>query len=188
VSNSFLPLNDLSADDLASALRESGIKRKVIIVSACYAAKFIEPLRDDNTIIIAAAAADRTSFGCSDDRDLTYFGETFYRDALPVSSDLKMAFEKARAAIAAREKAEGKEASNPTAYFGLGLVDYLQTAFPRTERFVPVGSIDVMPAKAEKVWTLGLGNPNEQSHPRYTHGTRGPAELRAQRAARSDRA
>ena len=35
VSNSFLPLNDLSADDLASALLESRIKRKIIIVSAC---------------------------------------------------------------------------------------------------------------------------------------------------------
>src|SRR6185295_13903216 len=57
VSNRMLALNDLSVDDLATALRESGIKWKVIVVSACYAGKFIEPLRDDNTIIIAAAAA-----------------------------------------------------------------------------------------------------------------------------------
>ena len=132
VSNSYLPLNDLSADDLASALRESGIKWKVVIVSACYAGKFIEPLRDDDTIVIAAAAADRTSFGCSDDRDLTYFGEAFYRDALPGSSDLKTAFKQAQEAIATREKAEDKEASNPQAWFGLGLVDYLQSAFPRS--------------------------------------------------------
>ncbi len=69
VRNGMLALNDLSASDLAAALRESGIKWKVIVVSACYAGKFIEPLRDDNTIIIAAAAADRTSFGCSDDRE-----------------------------------------------------------------------------------------------------------------------
>ena len=130
VRNGMLALNDLSATDLAAALRESGIKWKVIVVSACYAGKFIEPLRDDNTIIIAAAAADRTSFGCSDDRELTYFGEAFYRDALPAASDLKTAFEKASAEIAARERAEGKEASNPQAHFGRALVEHLRSDFP----------------------------------------------------------
>jgi hypothetical protein len=132
VSNGMLALNDLSADDLATALRESRIKWKVVIVSACYAGKFIEPLRDDNTIVIAAAAADRTSFGCSDDRDLTYFGEAFYRDGLPTASDLKTAFEKASAAIAARERAERKTASNPQAHFGKALVEHLDSAFPGT--------------------------------------------------------
>ena len=132
VSNGMLALNDLSVDDLATALRESQIKWKVIVVSACYAGKFIDPLRDDNTIIIAAAAADRTSFGCSDDRDLTYFGEAFYRDALPAASDLKAAFQKASAEIATRERAEGKTASKPQAHFGRALVAHLQSAFPRT--------------------------------------------------------
>ncbi|HEY7639614.1 MAG TPA: C13 family peptidase [Steroidobacteraceae bacterium] len=129
VSNGMFALNNLSADELATALRESGIKWKVVVVSACYAGKFIEPLRDDNTIVIAAAAADRTSFGCSDDRDLTYFGEAFYRDALPQASDLKGAFAKASEEIAARERAEGKKASNPQAHFGTALVAHLQSAF-----------------------------------------------------------
>jgi Peptidase C13 family len=85
---------------------------------------------DDDTIIIAAAAADRTSFGCSDDRDLTYFGEAFYRDALPATPDLEAAFQHASTAIAAREGVEGKQASNPTAFFGPGLVEHLHSAFP----------------------------------------------------------
>jgi len=130
VSNGMIALNDLSADDLATALRESGIKWKVIIVSACYAGKFIDPLRDDDTIIIAAAAADRTSFGCSDDRDLTYFGEAFYRDALPATADLQAAFQHASDAIAAREGVEGKQASKPTAWFGRGLLEHLHAVFP----------------------------------------------------------
>ncbi len=81
VSNSQLPLQDLTDEDLADALRESGIKWRVIIISACYAGGFIEHLRDPQAIVITASAADRTSFGCSNDRDLTYFGEAFYRDA-----------------------------------------------------------------------------------------------------------
>jgi hypothetical protein len=90
----------------------------VIIISACYAGGFLQPLSDPQTIVITAAAADRTSFGCSNDRDLTYFGEAFYRDALPVAGSLRAAFETAKAAIAARERREHVTPSNPQAYFG----------------------------------------------------------------------
>jgi hypothetical protein len=119
VSNSQLPLKDLSDEDLADALRESGIKWRVIIISACYAGAFIDSLRDPDTIVITAAAADRTSFGCSNDRDLTYFGEAFYRDALPGARSLQDAFDAAKSAIAARERREHVTASNPQAYFGV---------------------------------------------------------------------
>jgi hypothetical protein len=118
VSNSQLPLEDLTDEDLADALHESGIKWRVIVISACYAGGFIDALRDPQTIVIAASAADRTSFGCSNDRDLTYFGEAFYRDALPGARSLRDAFEAARAAIAKRERLEHITASNPQAYFG----------------------------------------------------------------------
>jgi hypothetical protein len=118
VSNSQLPLQDLTDDDLADALRESGIKWRVIIISACYAGGFIEALRDPQTVVITASAADRTSFGCSNDRDLTYFGEAFYRDALPGARSLREAFDTAKTAIAARERREHVDASNPQAYFG----------------------------------------------------------------------
>jgi hypothetical protein len=118
VSNSQLPLQDLTDEDLADALRESGIKWRVIIISACYAGGFIGRLSDPHTIVIAAAAADRTSFGCSNDRDLTYFGEAFYRDALPTARSLRVAFDAAKTAIAARERRERVEESKPQAYFG----------------------------------------------------------------------
>ncbi|HEV7357745.1 MAG TPA: C13 family peptidase [Steroidobacteraceae bacterium] len=118
VANSDLPLDDLTDEDLAAALRDSGIRWRVIIISACYAGGFIDALKDPRTILIAAAAADRTSFGCSNDSDLTYFGEAFYRDALPEARTLRDAFEKARAAIAMRERRERVDASRPQAYFG----------------------------------------------------------------------
>jgi hypothetical protein len=118
VSNSELPLDDLTDEDLADALRESAIKWRVIIISACYAGGFIDALSDPQTIVIAAAAADRTSFGCSNDRDLTYFGEAFYRDALPAAHSLREAFDTAKAAIAAREARERVTPSKPQAYFG----------------------------------------------------------------------
>ena len=121
VSNSDLPFNDLSDEDLAAALGEAGIKWRVIIISACYAGGFIESLKDPRTIVITAAAADRTSFGCSNDSDLTYFGEAFYRDALPEARSLRDAFDKAKSAIAARERREHADPSKPQAFFGAEL-------------------------------------------------------------------
>jgi len=121
VSNSDLPLQDLGDEDLADALRDSGIKWRVIIISACYAGGFIKSLQDPKTIVITAAAADRTSFGCSNDRDLTYFGEAFYRDALPAARTLRDAFETAKQSIAARERDEHITPSNPQAFFGAQL-------------------------------------------------------------------
>ncbi|MET0499255.1 MAG: C13 family peptidase [Steroidobacteraceae bacterium] len=118
VSNGGLMLQDLSADELAAALDDAGIKWRVIVVSACYSGAFIEPLRNPQTIVITASSADRTSFGCADDRDLTYFGEAFYRDALPKATSLRNAYEIARDAIKKREQEEGITASRPQAFFG----------------------------------------------------------------------
>lgn len=126
VSNGMLPLNDLTGKDLKAALEEARIRWRVIIISACHAGAFIPYLNDDHTIVITAAAPDRTSFGCSNDRDLTYFGEAFIRDALPASPTLRAAFEQARASIAVREKVEGQTPSMPTAFFGAAMEEKLQ--------------------------------------------------------------
>jgi hypothetical protein len=121
VENADLPLDELTDEDLADALEDARIKWRVIIISACYAGGFIDALKDPRTIVITAAAADRTSFGCSNDADLTYFGEAFYRDALPEARSLRDAFDKAKTAIAARERREKVDASKPQAFFGAEL-------------------------------------------------------------------
>jgi hypothetical protein len=118
VSNGSLPLEQVTADNLSAALRDSGIKWRVIVISACYAGAFIEALKDEHTVIIAAADANRTSFGCSDDRDLTYFGEAFYRDALPGADSLRQAFGRASIEISRREQQEGVTPSRPQSFFG----------------------------------------------------------------------
>jgi len=118
VSNTGMTEQGLSAHTLAKLLKESGIKWRVIVVSACFSGAFVKPLADKHTIVIAAAAKNRTSFGCSDQRDLTYFGEAFYRDALPHSTNLRVAFEAARTEIRRREKDEEFTPSKPQGYFG----------------------------------------------------------------------
>lgn len=121
VTNGALQFDQLTPAGLAQVLKESGIRWRVLVISACYSGAFIDELRDEHTAIITAAAPNKTSFGCNDRRELTYFGEAFYRDALPRSASLRGAFEDASAAIAAREQREGLEPSDPRAWFGLAV-------------------------------------------------------------------
>ena len=118
ISNVGMRPADLSARELAAMLEEAGIRWRVIVISACYSGSFIKPLANDHTILITAAARNRPSFGCGVESELTYFGEAFYRDALPDAASLRAAFEAARAEITARERAEGERASHPQASFG----------------------------------------------------------------------
>jgi hypothetical protein len=118
VGNGQLPLNNVEPEQVRRALDAAGIKWRIVIVSACYAGSFIEPLETANTLVITAADADHTSFGCADDRDLTYFGEAFLQDALPKATSLEGAFQVARAAIRKRERAEKLTPSNPQIFLG----------------------------------------------------------------------
>jgi len=110
-----MKLRNLPARELGGLLKESGIRWKVVVVSACYSGGFIEPLRDDSTLIITAARYDRSSFGCADENDFTYFGRAFFKEALPASRSFQDAFTKADALVAEWERKDqpGQERSLP---------------------------------------------------------------------------
>lgn len=125
IDNGGLPLRQLRGTELADAIRDAGIRWKVVVISACYAGGFIDALKDDYSIVLTAAAPNRMSFGCADDRDLTYFGEAFFRDALPEATSLREAFTLAKNDIDAREIREGMEPSDPQAFFGAEIEEYM---------------------------------------------------------------
>ena len=108
-----LRLPDLDAPTLAEILRKSGIRYQILMVSACYSGGFLPVLEAPDRLVMTAAAADRTSFGCSDDSDMTYFGKAFFREALPAQPDWVKAFGVARAWIEQRERQEEKTPSLP---------------------------------------------------------------------------
>jgi hypothetical protein len=121
-----LELAPLTPTALARMLHDSGIKWRVVVVSACYSGGFVEPLRDDNTIVITASAAERTSFGCEAGRDFTYFGEAFFRDALAKTASFAEAFEIARKLVTEREAAEHLPASLPQIAVGRSIGEVLR--------------------------------------------------------------
>jgi hypothetical protein len=131
VSNGDLPLASVSPSDLRAALADSGIRWRVVIASACYAGIFIPPLRDPSTLIATAADARHSSFGCEDDRELTWFGEAFFRDSLPTAPSIEEAFTQARRVIEKRERAERVTGSRPQLYVGSAIrrkLDALESA------------------------------------------------------------
>ena len=115
---SHMTLRDLPARELGHLLKESGIRWKVIVVSACYSGGFIDPLKDDRTLIMTASAANRTSFGCGAESDATYFGDALFQHALRFEDSFVKAFEQAKKQITERERSERREASNPQIFVG----------------------------------------------------------------------
>jgi hypothetical protein len=114
----YIEFAPLTADDLAKALDAAGFKRRIIILSACFAGSWIDRLASPTTIVVAAAAADRTSFGCDDSRQLTVFGEALLGELAAPGLSLATAFDRAKQRIAATEKAEEVEPSLPEARVG----------------------------------------------------------------------
>jgi hypothetical protein len=121
-----LALTPLTPTALARLLHDSGVKWRVIVVSACYSGGYIEPLRDANTVIITAAAPDRSSFGCEAGRDFTYFGQAFFRDALAKTRSFAAAFEIAKQIVAKQEAAEKLEHSMPQMWVGAAIKERLK--------------------------------------------------------------
>ncbi|MBV9621014.1 MAG: hypothetical protein JO341_08310 [Gammaproteobacteria bacterium] len=126
VQNGSLPLSALAPADLREALDSSGIRWRVIVISACYAGVFLEELRSETTAVITAADATHTSFGCEEDRNLTWFGEALLKDALPHSPSLPEAFRRAAALIAQREDAAHETHSHPQLFLGALMAPKLQ--------------------------------------------------------------
>lgn len=122
-----LDLAPLNPTVLARALNDAGIRWRVLVISACYSGGFIEPLKDDNTVVITSAAADRQSFGCETGNEWTYFGEAYFSLALSKTKSLTEAFPLAADAVARRETAEKlSPPSSPQMFVGRAIAEKLQ--------------------------------------------------------------
>jgi hypothetical protein len=108
-----IQLNDLTNKKLGELLKKSGIRWKVVVVSACYGGGFIDPVKDDTTLVITAARHDRRSFGCADENDFTYFGRAFFKESLPKSRSFQDAFRSAEKLIKQWEAKEIAKSDEP---------------------------------------------------------------------------
>jgi hypothetical protein len=115
-----LAVEDLTAERLRTMLDEAGIRHRVIAISACYSGGWIEPLQNDDTLIMTAADKVHTSYGCGSKSELTFFGRALFDEQLRKTRSFEEAFKAAVPVIKERELAEKKDDgfSNPQIFVG----------------------------------------------------------------------
>jgi hypothetical protein len=110
-----LQVEDLTAQHLRQALEIAGIRHRVIAVSACYSGGWVEPLATDTTLVMTAADATHTSYGCGTRSEMTFFGRAVFDEQLRKTRSFEEAFAAAVPVIRQREE-EGRKPdgfSNP---------------------------------------------------------------------------
>jgi len=120
-----LNFNPLDPTRLRALLDESGIKHRVVVVSACYSGGFIHALKNEHTLVISASAPNKNSFGCGNENEWTYFGNAYFNEALRRTHSFEEAFKLATPIIAAREKKDKFEPSSPQMALGAAMRDKL---------------------------------------------------------------
>ena len=114
----------LGPEDLAAILAKSPVRKKVLVVSACYSGIYTA-LANADTLVITAADATHPSFGCQPEARWTYFGDAFFNQALRRTRSVPEAFADARTIVAARESAQGFDPSNPQIAGGENVIEAL---------------------------------------------------------------
>lgn len=130
LDNPPLDLDDVDPVWLKETLDASGIRWRVIVVSSCYSGGFIEALSSPTTLVITASAADRASFGCNHDADLTYFGRAFFAESLREKNTFEEAFAYAAKRVSEKEALMGLTPSKPQMDVG----SLMKTALPELEK------------------------------------------------------
>ena len=120
-----LRLKELTPESLREILDGSGIKNRVLVVSACFSGGFVGRLQDPNTLVITAASTAKSSFGCSNENDWTYFGKAYFDEALRRTHSFTEAFEAARPVIARREREQKFDPSEPQMSLGEAIKEKL---------------------------------------------------------------
>ncbi len=118
MENAPLDLTQVDPKWLRETLDASGIRWRVIVISSCFSGSFVPALQNDNTLIITASAADRQSFGCTNEADYTYFGRAFFDQAMREQNSIETAFSQAQKTVSQWETAQGFEPSEPQSSMG----------------------------------------------------------------------
>lgn len=121
---------------LANLLDDLGFERRMILLSACYSGIFLPLLTNENSVIMTAAASNRTSFGCAPGNDWTFFGDALINNGLRKPQPFSKATEEAAGLIGKWEASQNLLPSRPQTFVGdkagawLGA---LEDRMPKTE-------------------------------------------------------
>jgi hypothetical protein len=131
----------IAPSQLAAMLDHAGAKNRLLILQACFSGQFVRALKGPSTIVVTAAAADRSSFGCQAGNDWTFFGDALINHAFRQPLPLDIQLQRAVALIGAAEDREQLEPSNPQVSEGSDASKWLSALEQREPRSTsdPVG-------------------------------------------------
>ncbi|WP_326525620.1 C13 family peptidase [Sphingomonas sp.] len=131
----------VSPTRLWQMLSDLGIANRLVFVSACYSGVFVPMLSSHGSVVVTAASAERSSFGCVSDNDWTFFGDALVNHALRRPQPLAAAVGEATATIAKWEGDHQLLPSEPQASFGAGAAGWLAALEARSPKAAtaPVG-------------------------------------------------
>jgi Peptidase C13 family len=121
---------------LKSLLDGLDIKRRILLLSACYSGVFVPELSSDNSVILTAASSNRPSFGCTPGNDWTFFGDALVNNAMRKPQPMAKAADEAAGLISIWESKFGLQASNPQVSIGDNTAKWLaalELQMPKTE-------------------------------------------------------
>jgi hypothetical protein len=130
-----LHVDSVTPTELRKALDEAGIKHRVVAISACFSGGWVGPLASDGTLVMTAADATHTSYGCGRLSELTFFGRAMFDEQLRKTHSFETAFAAAVPVIKQRE-IEGNKPdgfSNPQISVGAQVRPLLQALEQRLD-------------------------------------------------------
>ena len=130
-----LQVDPVSPGELRAALDKAGIRNRVIAVSACFSGGWIGPLASTSSLVMTAADATHTSYGCGRLSQLTFFGRAMFDEQLRKTHSFEQAFAAAVPVIRQREVEAGKPDgfSNPQISVGDQIRPLLQSLEQRLD-------------------------------------------------------
>ena len=147
-----LEVEPLTPQLLRAALDKAGVRNRVIAVSACYSGGWVEPLAGDHTLVMTAADATHTSYGCGRLSELTFFGRAMFDEQLRKTHSFETAFAAAVPLIKQREIDAGKADgfSNPQISVGARIAPVLSALESRLGSLPPATTRSLTPSPAAR--------------------------------------
>jgi Peptidase C13 family len=113
----------LSSRELSRILAPLAGHPTIIVISACYSGSFIRDLRGPRRIILTAARADRSSFGCGAGNRHTLFGEAELKAFSKPDRSLRQIFAIIKRDVAGMERRLHYPPSQPQVSVGAEVAD-----------------------------------------------------------------
>jgi hypothetical protein len=115
------------ADIQGLADRTCGNRPTVMILSACHSGVFVQPLQANNRMVMSAARADRSSFGCGTSDKYPYFDQCMI-SSLPSARNFIALTGQVKACVSRMEQAEHFLPSEPQLAIGQSIEPLLAGA------------------------------------------------------------